>query len=177
MASSAFHRKVRRNRPDDDLDWDNEPFLTNNSWPRFVVLSSANEEKPVSKLSPFAVQKGFQAIGGSLKSTKRLRDGSFHVECSRRAQAENLLKTVTFVDRPVHVCVYKILNSFRGVIRCRELSDLSEVNFRDELKTQGVVEVQRVTVKKGEGYSYQHLVSYLQSTWHAKGDQSWVFDS
>ena len=34
------------------------------------------------------------------------------------------------------------------MIRCRELSDLSEVEIRDERKTQGVVEVHRVTVKK-----------------------------
>ena len=50
-----------------------------------MVITSASEEKPLSKLSPFAVQKGFQAIAGTLKSTKRLRDGSFLVECSRRA--------------------------------------------------------------------------------------------
>ncbi|WP_419592479.1 hypothetical protein, partial [Thiolapillus sp.] len=71
----------------------------NDSWPRFILMSSASEEKPLSKLSPFAVQKGFQAIAGTLKSTKKLRDGSFLVECSRRTQAENLLKTVHFVDR------------------------------------------------------------------------------
>ena len=40
------------------------------------------------------------------------------------------------------------LNSSKGIIRCRELSDLSEAEIRDELKTQGVVEVHRVTVKK-----------------------------
>ena len=76
MASSAFHRNVKRTRPDDDLDSDsdNELVLMNNSWPRFVVLASASEEKPLSKLSPFVVQKGFQAIARTLKSTKRLRD-------------------------------------------------------------------------------------------------------
>ena len=57
-------------------------------------------------------------------------------------------ETVHFVDRPVHVSVHKTLNSSRGVIRCRELSDMSEIEIRDELKTQGVVEVHRVTVKK-----------------------------
>ena len=127
----------------------------NDSWPRFVLLSSANEEKPLSKLSPFAVQKGFQAIAGTLESTKKPRDGSFRMECSRRTQAENMLKTVTFVG-PCHChssslscsCVHTTLNSSRGVIRCRELSDLSEVEIRDELKTQGVVEIHRVTVKK-----------------------------
>ena len=70
MASLAFHRDVKRNRPDDDLDSDsdNELFLTNESWSRFVVLTSASEKKPLRKLSPFAVQKGFQAIAGTLKN-------------------------------------------------------------------------------------------------------------
>ena len=141
----GFLGGIKRTRPDDDLDSDfeNELFVRNDSWPRFIVLSSASGEKPLSKLSPFSMQKGFQAIAGTLKSTKRLRDGSFLVECSRRAQAYdkilNLLKTATFVDRPVHVCVHQTLNSSRGVIRCRELSDLSEVAIRDELKTKGVV--------------------------------------
>ena len=48
----------------------------------------------------------------------------------------------------MHVSVHKTLNSSCGVIRCRELSDMSEIEIRDELKTQGVVEVHRVTVKK-----------------------------
>ena len=94
------------------------------------------------------MQKGFQAIAGTPKSTKSLRVGSFLVERSRKTQAENLLKIVNFVDRPVHVSVHKTLNSSRGVIRCRELFDMSEIDIRDELKTQGVVEVYRVTVKK-----------------------------
>ena len=48
------------------------------------------------------------------------------------------------------VSIHKTLNSSKGVIRCRELLDLSESEIRDELRTQGVVEVHRVTVKKGE---------------------------
>ena len=69
------------------------------------------------------------------------------MECSRRVQAENLLKTVTFVDCPVHLSV-KTFNSSLGVIRCHELSGLSEVEIRDELKTRDVVEVHCLTVKK-----------------------------
>ena len=70
------------------------------------------------------------------------------MECSRRALAENLLNTVAFVDRPVLVSVHKTLISPRGMIICLDLSDLSEVEIRDEIKTQCVVEVHRVTVKK-----------------------------
>ena len=100
MASLAFTKNKKRTRTDDDSDsdTDNELFLTKDNWPRFIVVKTASEERPLSKLSPFAVQKGFQAIARTLKSTKRLRDGSFLVECSRRAQAENLLKRATFVD-------------------------------------------------------------------------------
>ena len=143
---------AKRTRPDDDLDSDsdNELLLTTDSWPRFVVLTSSSEEKHLSKLSPSEVQKGFHAIAAKFKSIKRLRYRSFLVECVRRTQAGNMLKTVTFVDRLLHVSVHKTLNSSRGVIRCRELSDLSEIEIRDELMTQGVVEVHRVTVKKQE---------------------------
>ena len=36
-------------------DTDNKLFLTKNNWPRFIVVKSASEERPLSKLSPFAV--------------------------------------------------------------------------------------------------------------------------
>ena len=148
VRSSALHERVKRTRPDDDdSDSDTDLFTTNDNWPRYIVLTSASEEKPLSKLSPFEVQKGFQAIAGTLKSTKRLRDGSFLVQCSRKAQADNFLKTETFFDRPVHVFVHKTLNSSRGTIRCQELFNLSVLEIRDELKTQGVAEVHYVNVK------------------------------
>ena len=83
MASSTFNKSMKRTRNDDpDSDSDSELYITSDTWPRFMVITSASEEKPLSKLSPFAVQKGFQAIAGTLKSTKRLRDESFLVECS-----------------------------------------------------------------------------------------------
>ena len=47
------------------------------NWPWFLIVETANEDLPLRKLSPFAIQKGFQAIAGTLKSIKRRRDGSF----------------------------------------------------------------------------------------------------
>ena len=97
----------------------------------FFIIESASEDLPLQKLSPFAVHKGFQSIAGTLKSIKRLRDGSFLVECGKRTQAQNLLRTNRFIDRPVKVSVHKTLNSSRGVIRCRDLADMSEVEIRE----------------------------------------------
>ena len=84
----------------------------------------------------------------TLKSIKRLRDGSFVVECARKSQAMGLLKTTRFVDRPIRVSVHKTLNSSHGVIRCRELSGMMETQIKTELQEQGVTEVHRVTVKR-----------------------------
>ncbi len=135
-------KRLRNNDQDSDSDSENErSYNSYNNWPRFLVVESSSDDLPLSKLSPFAVQKGFQAVAGTLKSIKRLRDGSFLVECGKRAQAQNLLRTNRFIDRPVRVSIHKTLNSSRGVIRCRDLADMSEVEIRDELKDQGVVGV------------------------------------
>ena len=88
--------------------------------PRFLIVESANADLPLQKLSPFAIQKGFRAI--AIQEAERL---SFLVECSKKAQALNLLQTNGFVDRPVRVSVHKTLNSSRGVIECRDLADMS----------------------------------------------------
>ena len=111
MASSAFYNTNIRTGQDNgsDSDSDNELVMTGDIWPTFIVMKSASEDKPMSKLSSFAVQKGFQAIAGTLKSTKRLSDGSLLVECSRRTQTEKLLTIVNFLDRPVHVYVHETL--------------------------------------------------------------------
>ena len=65
------HQSNKRVQDDDaDTDSDNEMLMnseTNRS--RFLVVESANEDLPLQKLSPFAVQKGFQAIAGTLKTT------------------------------------------------------------------------------------------------------------
>ena len=52
-----------------------------------------------------------------------------------------------FVDRPVKVTMQKAFNSSRGVIRCRDTRNMSELEIRDELKDQGVVRVHRVAVR------------------------------
>ena len=74
-------------------DSDNEILMkSETNWPRFLIVESASEDLPLQKLSPFADQKGFQAVAGTLKNIKRLRDGSFLVECGKRTQAQNRLR-------------------------------------------------------------------------------------
>ena len=66
------HQSKERVRDDDsDTDSDNEMLMNSETnWARFLIVDSANEDLPLQKLSPFAVQKGFQAIAGTLKTSK-----------------------------------------------------------------------------------------------------------
>ena len=62
--------KKRVRDDDSDTDSDNEMLMNSETnWARFLIVDSANEDLPLQKLSPFAVQKGFQAIAGTLKTT------------------------------------------------------------------------------------------------------------
>ena len=79
--ATKHQSKKRVWNDDSDTDSDNEMLMNSaTNWPRFLIVESANEDLPLQKLSPFAIQKDFQAIAGTLKSIKRLRDGSFLVE-------------------------------------------------------------------------------------------------
>ena len=53
-----------------DSDSDNENTQHIQNWPRFLLIQSADSEIPLSKLSPFAVQKGNEGIAGKAKDIK-----------------------------------------------------------------------------------------------------------
>ena len=59
-AKNNNNKKRTRPNDDSDSDSDNEPFLAKDNWPRFIVVKSSSEEQPLSKLPPYAVQKGFR---------------------------------------------------------------------------------------------------------------------
>ena len=83
MAPTNKNKILRDN--DQDSDSDNEfSFNLCNNWPQFLVVESLRDDLPLSKLSPFAVQKWFQEVAGTLKSIKRLREGSFALGNCRR---------------------------------------------------------------------------------------------
>ena len=61
---------------DSELSLENEPLTTpTDDWPRFIILTSANSERPIGKLSPFAIHKGILGIAGVVKDVKKLRSG------------------------------------------------------------------------------------------------------
>ena len=121
------------------------------AWPRFLMVEEADPALPLGRLSPFAINKGFQAVCSSgFKDIKRMKSGVFLVECSTRKASDSLLKMSgkIFVDRPIKVSVHPQLNSSKGIIRCRELKDVSETEIRTNLANQGVTKVEKALSSK-----------------------------
>ena len=81
----------KRSRPDMTTEFDSAQIC---SWPRFLLIKGTDDERPLFKLSPFAVNKASVAILGSDPfNIKKLRNGSILVEVDKETQSKKLLKT------------------------------------------------------------------------------------
>ena len=138
----------KRQKPDDsDLENDNDNNYDNKTWSRFLVIESADEGE-LAKLSPFAVSKGINGLAGEPKTLKRLRSGVYLVEVTRKAHADNLLKSKLLAMVPIKVSPHRSLNSKKGVLWCRELDTVSLTEIKEELASQQVTEVKRISVTR-----------------------------
>ena len=124
-------------------------------------MKSLNEEKPLSKISPFVIHKTIQSVAGEVKKVSKLKNGSILIECTRQKQSQNLLSLTTILDVPIAASPHRTLNYCQGIIRDRDhdLSDMSEQEICVELKSQNIIKVKRFT-KKVEGKIIQ-LTTYL----------------
>ena len=113
-----------------------------------MIIKSEEEENPITKLSPFVIEKQIEAIIGTPKSVKKLKNQTLLVETNRKSQTDNLLKITKFFNLKVTVTEHKTLNTSKGIIKDRALKGESETDICDYLKNQGVIAVKRFTIKK-----------------------------
>ena len=146
-------RKLWGTFQNSDSESDSEEIQTPpqiTSWPRFLVIRSTDQNRPLSKLSPFAVDKGIQGLAGTPKSIKKLKSGDLLVEVVKRAHSENLLNVDMFVNIPVEVTPHKSFNSSKGVIRSREFPDCGDREMLVNLRSEGVSDVRRIMLKRND---------------------------
>ena len=68
------------------------------TFPRFIIKEASDENSNITSLSPFVIQKVLQSLAGEPNSIKKLtRSNQLPIEVSRKAHAENLLRTQTFL--------------------------------------------------------------------------------
>ena len=135
---------------DSDDDADRPSYFTfqgNVSFSKFLVIQSL-EEKAVTTLSPFVIEKQIESLIGTPKSVKKLKNKTLLVETCRKAQTDNLLKISTFFGLKVSVTEHTSLNSSKGIIRDRMLKGEKENEIVDYLREQGVTACKRFTIKK-----------------------------
>ena len=151
-------RKRTKQTPDtDNSDFDENsqtPSTSTNDtspqhFPRFILVESKEENRQITSLSPFLIQKIIQSIAGEPENIKKLhRSNQLLIEVSKKAHAENLLRAQTFHDLKVRVYPHTSLNSSKGVIRCPELRNCSEEEILEGTRSQGVTGVKRFKIKQ-----------------------------
>lgn len=125
------------------------PSASTQHFPRFILVESKEDDRHITSLSPFVIQKVVQSIAGEPENIKKLyRSHQLLIEVSKKAHAENLLRAQTFHDMEVRVYPHASLNSSKGVIRCSELVNCSEEEILEGTKSQGVTAVKRFKIKR-----------------------------
>ncbi|GBL95668.1 hypothetical protein AVEN_24864-1 [Araneus ventricosus] len=116
------------------------------------------------KVSPFLVEKGITSSVGEVKSTKKLRSGDLLVEVESPKQAKQIAKLNSLSTIPVTVNPHATLNSSKGVISCGELLHESVEKITEELSSQGVTHVRRITIRRdGQLLNTKHLILTFDS--------------
>ena len=156
--------KNKRQRPDSDDETEaSTTFKSTDNFPKFLVIKS-EEEKPITSLSPFIIEKQIESFIGTPKTVKKLKNKTLLVETTRRAQTENLLKVTKFFNMKVLVSELRTLNTSKGIIKDRTLKGETEQDICEYLKSQGVIAVKRFTIKKDhEGIETNTLLLTFKS--------------
>ncbi|XP_067141007.1 uncharacterized protein [Centruroides vittatus] len=132
--------------------------LKMSSTPAYLIVH-ATGDKPLSKASPFLIQKLFQSTIGDLKKIQKLRSGDLLVETSSPQQSAKLLETKTLGEMEITVTPHGSLNSSRGVISEIDLMSEDESDIQIGLSDQGVVAVRRISIRRdGKLIPTKHLI-------------------
>ncbi|GBN22876.1 hypothetical protein AVEN_178123-1 [Araneus ventricosus] len=136
-----------------------------NNFPTFFIIQRISQSNETFHgVSPFLVEKALTSSIGDAKSTKKLRSGDLLVEVESSKQAKEITKLKSLSTIPITVKPHATLNSSKGVISCGELLNESEEKITEELKSQGVTHVRRITIRRdGQLLNTKHLILTFDS--------------
>ena len=93
--------------------------------PLHTLEAKLSEEhaKPLTKVSPFVIQKGLQGIIGTPKSVKKMKSGALLIEVAKKAQSTSLMNIKDLADIPVVGKPHYGLNHSKGILFDRDHGD------------------------------------------------------
>ena len=171
------HTNQPKKRKDNIEETMNDLSIASENWPHFLVIESGDQNRPVTSLSPFVLDKALKACAGTVKGVQRLRSGVLLVEVTREAQATNLLKLKTILDLNVTVSAHRTMNSCKGVIRSYDLAQIDETELVSELKSQNVTEVKPIFITRNGQKKNKYSDSDFLPGKHSTVFNSRIFES
>ena len=135
-------KKTKQNLSESDSENEAADF------PRFIVIKSL-EEVFLAKFSPFLIKKVISTRANP-KNVKKTRNRNLLVKVDSWRQAENILKIKTFHTTKCRAYPHEKLNTSKDVIRSRELALATEDEIASALGKQGVTNIKRISIRKGE---------------------------
>lgn len=137
--------KKKRKKPNPiPLDQFPELPVSNTDDPKFLVMSSLDDNKPLNSSSCFATYKGIQAISKEVSKVTELRDGSLLLFVNNNKTASKFLSAKILPGGGhINVKLHNTLNTVKGTIYAPFLNNLSEEDIVDGLKEQGVSAVHK----------------------------------
>lgn len=141
--------------------------------PKYVVVTSLTENKPLTQFSCFAVEKSLHIISKDIISVAELRDGSLLLLVENRQVAQKFLAAKQLAGLCEIKCKYhENLNFVKGTIFAPYLSHVPDDEIVKNLEAQGVVSVYKFK-KAGQDtgvvlltFDLYNLPETLNISWH-----------
>lgn len=131
----------------------------------YMVIQCKTEEMNLLKASPILVDKTVKAMCGEVQSIKKTNDGKILVLTKNEKQVKLLSKVNKIGNYEVCVTEHKTLNVCRVVISDRDLLHEEDEEIEKELKSQGVVKVERIMRRRGsEIQKTSSFIVHVKST-------------
>ena len=89
--ATLTNKRPRSDSDNDEIDT-STIFRTQENFIKFLIMESKNTEKPITSPSPFVIEKQMEALIGTPKSVKKMRNQTLLIETTRKIQTEQLLK-------------------------------------------------------------------------------------
>ena len=119
--------------------------------PRYLVVENVTPDRPLTKCNIFSVNKWFKGVSTTLCGRVRKTGHCFLVDCPNERVSKMLLMRdgTEFITLKLKVSAHRTLNSSKGVIWCPDLEGIDEAEILENLRGEGVSQVERCMRKRG----------------------------
>ncbi|XP_064475778.1 uncharacterized protein LOC135389675 [Ornithodoros turicata] len=103
-------------------------------------------------MSLFFIEEAVAPLSKNLTEIKRLRSGDLLLKCTSEADCERILSTQQMFGINITSTLHRTLNTCRGAVPLAELIDLPSEEILENLKSQKVMDVRKIKVRKSNEY-------------------------